>query len=129
MPPSSGWRAPGARDDSLYVLGRDAEWKRLIEAEGKTVTVVSTLGDLRKLRGNRALQYVSHRRNLDFALFGDRAKVEGHGIREARGDLLLITGVVSLHRGRPQFALDTVSWKRVDPKAPLPGGKSGSRGD
>ncbi|MAE96542.1 MAG: hypothetical protein CL910_17990 [Deltaproteobacteria bacterium] len=60
--------------------------------------------------------YLGHRNRKDFAVIGPLAKMTDHPIRETSGDLLLVTGVVTLWKGDPQFQVDTVTWKRVTGK-------------
>jgi len=95
------------RTRDLYVLGIDAEWERLIAADGKVVTVVGSPGDFRDT-GALGIQYVGHRNRLDFAVVGPKEQFEGHELGKHPGDMLLITGKVTLYRGRPQFRLEEV---------------------
>ena len=104
-----------AKDDNLFVLGEDAEWERLKKQAGKRVTVASSVGGWRKA-GGRGIVYLGHRNRKDFAVIGPLAKMTDHPIRETSGDLLLVTGVVTLWKGDPQFQVDTVTWKRVTGK-------------
>lgn len=104
-------RLRAVRDD-IYVLGIDSEWERLKTAEGKTVTVVGSLGNFRE-NDTVDIQYVGHRNRLDFAVVGPKGAFKNHPLLAHPGDILLITGKVSLHRERPQFRLETVSVKPV----------------
>ena len=92
----------------LVILGEDAEWERLKKMSGRKVTVAGSPGQFRET-GTRGIQYIGHRKNNDFAIVGPVNDFEGHAIRSHPGDIILISGVVSLYRGRPQFMLDTIA--------------------
>lgn len=93
--------------DDLVILGDDAEWERLKTMTGRKVTVAGSPGQFRQA-GSRGIQYIGHRRDNDFAIVGPLSAFDGHEIRRHDGDFILVSGVVSLYRGRPQFALDTI---------------------
>ena len=94
--------------DDLVILGEDAEWDRLKTMTGRKVTVAGSPGQFRQA-GARGIQYIGHRNNNDFAIVGPLSAFEGHDIRRHTGDIILVSGVVSLYRGRPQFMLDTIT--------------------
>jgi endonuclease YncB( thermonuclease family) len=101
----------------IFVLDDDEDFNRLKTMVGKRVTVAGSLDGSRLDKkessqlGSIGIIYLSHRMNDDFAIVGPVDQVEGHAIRANGGNLLLVTGTVSLHRGAPQFALDTISFE------------------
>ena len=101
----------------IFVLGEPDAWEKLKTKEGEKVTILGTLDGSRfdkkesRTLGAIGLLYMSHKNRTDFVLVGPAQTVENHPIRKHGGDLLLITGTVSLHRGNPQFAIDTVEFR------------------
>jgi len=89
----------------LFVLGEDADWKSLIGSEGREVRVAGVPGRLIR-RGKLGLQTVGHRNRQDFIIVGDVDKLAAMGFDKNAGDMMLFTGKVSLHKGRPQFRLE-----------------------
>ena len=97
----------------LFILGEKTEWKRLRKAEGQKVWVCGTPGRLRQVR-TLGLQALGHRRGSDFMIAGPFQKVKELGLEAQEGNLIMVQGVVSLHRKNPQFRLETVTaWKRI----------------
>ncbi len=94
--------------DDLSLLGDDAEWERLKTMKGRRVTVAGSPGSFRRA-GDLGIQYIGHRRGMDFAVVGPAAAFQQHPIRQHEGDVILISGVVDIYRGRPQFKLETVT--------------------
>ena len=83
-----------------------------MKMEGKTVTVAGSPVRLDR-RNDFGIHYISHRNRQDFAIVGPYDKVERLKLDAQAGNILLISGVISLHRGRPQFRVETVSIKPV----------------
>jgi len=98
--------------NDFMVLGDDDDWKRLEGCVGRKVTVAGSVSSFRQT-GGLGILYLGHRKGSDFAIVGPRKKMNEHPLRKVQGDFVLVTGTVSLYKGRPQFQEATVSWKSV----------------
>ena len=97
-------RARKAAGEELYVLGDDADWEALKKKVGQRVFVVGTPAEIIKLK-RVWLQPISHRKKKDFIIAGKPADIEALGLEKQIGNLLILEGKISLHKGRPQFKL------------------------
>lgn len=115
------WWAERARDlakaaeqrktrDDLYLLGDADEGRRLAEAEGKTVTVFGSHSTKRNASG-LVLYGLSHLKDEDFLIVGSASEIAATGIAAQEGNLVWVTGTISIYRGRPQF--------KIGPKNPI----------
>ena len=106
-------RTLDSKDETVFILGEDGEWEGLKEQAGHMVTVIGAPGRLIRKR-DLALQTIGHRNKNDFLVVGPMEKVAALGLERLAGDLVMITGRVSLYRGRPQFRVrDVTSIKPV----------------
>jgi micrococcal nuclease len=96
----------------FYVLGIDKDWKELTRRVGHRVTVAGTVSGQRQA-GDRLIVYLGHQRGMDFAIVGPKATLTHHRLTREPGNLLLVTGEISLYKDRPQFLLETVTVERV----------------
>lgn len=101
-----------AAGETILLLGDDATWDRLLAAEGKEVTVAGTPGAVQK-RGDTALIALGHQAGKDFMIAGPAADIAAHALAGQEGNIVLVSGTVSLYNGRPQFRLDAIKdWSR-----------------
>lgn len=109
------WWAERARDlataaeqrktrDDLYLLGDPDEGRRLAAAEGRVVTVFGSHSTTRNASG-LVLYGLSHLKDDDFLIVGGASDIAATGIAAEEGNLVWVTGTVSLHRGRPQMKI------------------------
>lgn len=99
--------ARAAKEPTFHDLSVPASWDALIAQAGQEVTVASSVTRLRKVR-KIGLLHLSHRNRRDFLIAGPRDRVEAHPLCALRDEMVWVRGVVSLHRGQPQFRLDSV---------------------
>ena len=106
-----------AANKSIFVLDDDEDYERLKTMDGKRVTVAGSLDGSRLIRketkeqGAIGILYMAHKMNDDFALVGPFTTMEAHPIRSQDGNLILVTGTISIHRGSPQFAIDGITYE------------------
>ena len=110
-----------AQRDDLFLLGRPEEWERLKKAEGRVVTVVSTVNGV-KTAGKLGLLGLAHDKRNDFQIVGDDATVRAlDAPKKFDGDLVYVTGKVELYKESPQFrhaADKPVTFSKTPPPAP-----------
>ncbi len=102
--------------EDLFILGVDAEWQRLLKAEGKPVTVFGSTGDV-KTAGEHVIQHFNHAKGVDFAVVGSRAEIDALAFTAQEGNLLYLHGTLELYQGKPQFRAATVKVTRKPPEA------------
>lgn len=106
-------------DPEIFVLGFERDFERMKTLEGRRVTVAGELTSSRPVErqsaamGTIGILYLAHRIRNDFAIVGPLADVQAHPIRAHAGRILLATGEISLHRGSPQFLLETLTFESL----------------
>lgn len=91
---------------ALVLLGLDREWTQACGLEGKTVTIIGGVGKLRHAGKGLGLLPLGHRNQLDFMIVGTHKLLEQHPLTALDGDIMMVTGVLRLYEGRPQFLLE-----------------------
>lgn len=105
-----------AKTQKFFILGNDEDWAALEKLAGETVTVVGSPAELIE-KGKFHIRIIPHRDRKDFAIVGSPEEHARLGLEAQSGNLLLLTGKVSLYQGKPQFEAKTVSVQRVPRKA------------
>ena len=105
-----------ANTQKFFILGNDEDWAALEKLAGETVTVVGSPAELIE-KGKFHIRIIPHRDRKDFAIVGSPEEHARLGLEAQSGNLLLLTGKVSLYQGKPQFEAKTVSVQRVPRKA------------
>jgi endonuclease YncB( thermonuclease family) len=96
-----------AKEPSFHDLSVPAAWEALRAAEGREVTVAGSVSRLRKVR-KIGLLHLAHRNRKDFLIAGPREQMERHALHGLRDEMVWVRGVVSLHRGQPQFRVEAI---------------------
>lgn len=125
------WWAERARDlaeahmlrktrKDLVILGESAEGERLAQLEGKRITVFGSESSERSA-GELVLFGLAHLKGIDFMVVGSKEQILAIELRKNEGNLVYVTGTVSMFKGQPQFKITPetpVTVSRRPPAAP-----------